>query len=257
MGRRSSIRCSRRAERLMTQTLDIDVPSSWPVEVVEAVDEVVAAHDAFPEAEYSDEVELSSYDRELIDEATQGQAIMGYHATRLLEHEIRSVREEGLRTLSAEATALRLDAAVEVGALDPALADMLRPGAISTSNESNRAKQVCLTSSRNALRSRHGFRRFFTYWGGEAIYWHRPDGDPVLTTLSGIGRSAVVSAAIPIGQVRQRLANVDVARALVVKRLGLSGGGSIYLPAVPSAQIVNVILDGTERWDALAPLSER
>lgn len=236
-------------------TIDIDDASTWPVDVSAAVDEVVTAHDGFPDAEDWDEVHLTAEDREVVDDAIQDLSLMGYHATRLLDHEVQSVRSNGLVPLSPEATLKRLDVAVEVGALPPALADLLRPGAVSTSSESNRTNQVCLTSSRDALRSRRGFWRLLTYWGGEAIYWHRMDGDPVLSTLAQIGRGAVVSASIPIDQVRQRSANVDVAQALVAKRLGIQMGGSIFLRELPPSHISDVILEGSAEWNVLAPLS--
>jgi hypothetical protein len=95
-------------------TLDIDDASTWPVGVSEAVDELVSAHDGFPEGEDWEEVRLTPEDREVLGDAIQDLSLMGYHATRLLDHEIQSVRSNGLVPLSPEATLKRLDAAVEV-----------------------------------------------------------------------------------------------------------------------------------------------
>ena len=51
---------------------------------------------------YYDELDLPSESRAVIEEALEGLRIVAYHATRLMDHEVKAVLNAGLRPLSAQ-----------------------------------------------------------------------------------------------------------------------------------------------------------
>lgn len=240
--------------------LDLDDPASWPPEALNAVDDLLADRDDLAEAEYGDEVRLDAHESSLIDEAIGDTPLAAYHATRLLPHEVESVRRVGLLPLTPELVNLRIGTAVESGAVDTVLAERLRPAALRYAVDPGRTQQVCFTGSRKSLQRRSGFWRLFTYWGGEAIYWDLDDKlpDPALLQLSHIGTPAVVVAALPPSGSRhgRGVRDPELPRRLVAVRLGLDPGLEIHVDVARPGEIVDVVLQGSPAWAELAPVSQ-
>lgn len=241
--------------------LDLDVVGSWPSEVLTAVDWTLAHRVDLVGTEYSDEIELSLSEGELIGQAIGDTQMALYHATRLLPHEVISIRERGLLPLTPDLVNLRLDAAIAAGAINAALAERLRPHALRYAVEPGRTRQVCFSGSRRSLQQTSGFWRLFTYWGGEAIYWELDDRlpDPALVQLGCIGTPAVVVASLPPRGPRHNRGRRDLrlAERLVAVRLGLEPGLETHVDRAHSDEIVDVVLQGSAEWDELAPMSRR
>ncbi len=237
--------------------IDLDVVDAWPVDVRDAVEGIIEDRPDFDDVEYSDEVELTADEREVIDAAVNGVPLLCYHATRLLPHEVESIRANGLLPLTPDLVTHRLEAAVSTGRIDAGVASRLLPAALKYAIDDGRKDQVCLIGSRLSLRSRPGFWRLFTFWGGEAIYWDLADDAPNLDLgiLRTVGSAAVVVAALPSGGPRHRLHNLDLPRRLVAIKLGLECGLETHVDRVDASEVLDVILEGSPAWIELDPMS--
>ncbi len=247
--------------------LDMDVPESWPWEVVNAVDEVIEGRPDLAALDFNeassigpDEIALGRKETAVIDEAIGDTPLALFHATRLLPHEVQSIRERGMLPLTPELVNYRLDSAIAaVDGIDSTLAERLRPAALEYAVDPGRSNQVCFSGSRLSLRKRSGFWRLFTYWGGEAIYWQLDDRlpDPALEQLSRVGTPAVVIAGFPSRGPRhgRGVRHPQLARRLVAVRLGMDPGLETHVHLVRSDEIVDVVLRGSTEWDDLEPMS--
>jgi hypothetical protein len=239
--------------------LELDVHESWPSDVLSAVNEVIQERSDFDGAEYSDEISLGPSEIELIDQSLGDTSLALYHATRLLPHEVESIRDRGLLPLTPELVNYRLDSAVSAGGIDSALAERLRPHALDYAVRPERSRRVCFSGSRRSLQERSAFRRIFTYWGGEAIFWELDDRlpDPALAQLSRIGTAAVVIAALPPRGPRlgRGVRDPRLAQRLVAVRLGLDPGLETHVDLARPDEIVDVVLQGSPEWNGLAPMS--
>lgn len=97
---------------MVRPVLDIDNPASWPGPVIEWARRWAERRDSLDEMR----VDLMEAESELRALLVDRKA-RAYHCTRLLDHEVASVRESGLLALTSELVADRLQQALRVGAL--------------------------------------------------------------------------------------------------------------------------------------------
>lgn len=120
--------------------------------------------------------------------------LRAYHATRLLPHEVESIRRDGLRPLSVEHVEQRLTDAERVGALTAdelarlAARHVFSPESAAHGQIGGRRGRVCAVVGRSSV-SRRGLGLPLSTWGGEAIYWTAGD---LADRLAQIGAPAVV-----------------------------------------------------------------
>ncbi|MDN5724770.1 MAG: hypothetical protein L0G99_02405 [Propionibacteriales bacterium] len=116
------------------------------------------------------------FDEGLLDNAIfdlfDGRSLRVFHATRLMEHEVEAIRQDGLRRLSPHLVKTRIGNAENAGALSHSEAQWLRQHDIYTQRPSGRRDgQVCALLGRHKLTQRSAVEMLLGIWGGEAIYW--------------------------------------------------------------------------------------
>jgi hypothetical protein len=127
-------------------------------------------------------------------------SLRAYHATRLLDHEVVMIRDQGLRILSEELIRERIEAAHHRGHLtSDERAALLVGNVFAEGRARNRAGHVNLFISTTPLRTRvHGVRPPLTTWGGEGIYMAK-GGYDLRARLSRIGRPTIVVVNAELG----------------------------------------------------------
>lgn len=92
----------------MKSPVDVDDRTTWPPQVSEIVDQWAKQYKGT--TKYTSDLALPLEDefRELL----SGRLLRAYHCTRLLPHEVRMVRETGLRPLSADLLCERIESVV-------------------------------------------------------------------------------------------------------------------------------------------------
>lgn len=241
---------------LPSDVLDIDDPSTWHLDIQYAVDACIEDWPDVAGAEYVEEVVLPLEGRILIEEALGDSRIVAYHATRLLPEEVVRILDEGLVPLSRDLLEARLAAAVGCGAISARLAADLLEATGPTLAERHRIGQVCLASSRNSLKVKHYFHHLFNIWGGEALRNHLRTDESGVRSLREIGAPAVVPVALTSEDWKFCDINPDVARDLCAVRLGLEPHGVVRVASVQPEAVLEVVLEGSEAWTRLAPMSQ-
>ncbi len=134
------------------------------------------------------------------EDAVHGCRMVGFHCTRLTDGERIAVERDGLRPLSPELFETRVAAALADGLIDRAVADavLCRNGC----RDENRAGRVWFVFRSWHLTEESGVGRFFSYWGGEALYgWHEADA-AVGYALRTVGVPCIVEATLPAAGIR-------------------------------------------------------
>lgn len=232
--------------------VSVDDPDTWPVEVRDAIG--VRAQALAATAGYASDLAIDPDQEDEFRELLRGHSIVVYHATRLLDHEIDSIRHDGLLPLSAELVRARIEAAANSGYLTDAERGELLRGNLFADNGyvSNREGQVCFFLSRRALNEHvSGLWNLLTTWGGEGIYFGQFSED-VDTRLRVLGRPAVVVAEIELTEGwRTHSAFPGVLNSFVGRMLELDEYDSdlFYRSPVAGNQIADVWLPGDPDYD--------
>lgn len=175
--------------------VEVDDPGTWPTAVAEFVTgcEVELRGLGLTPAELV--VRADVYDERLA-HLLAGHRLRAYHCARLLEHEVAGIRSQGLRPLSAELVADKLEGAVRCGAITAderaSLHEHRRldgPGLVVEG-------RVCLAlSTVDFGLAAHFFNPLLSCWGGEAIYAAHESGATGLAgKLRRLGRPSIVVA---------------------------------------------------------------
>lgn len=127
--------------------------------------------------------------------------VIGYHCTRMHEHEIESVRRCGLVPLTGLLVKERLANAVRLGLLTQNDAQALVKTNLADSSEAHRSHMTWFVFNRSILTEGGGLWRFFTFWGGEAIYVPAYEG-PLGGVLRSIGTPCIIEAAVPVAGIQ-------------------------------------------------------
>ncbi|MDB5963496.1 MAG: hypothetical protein JWP59_4790 [Massilia sp.] len=185
-----------------------------------------------------------------------GEPLRTYHATRLLPHEVESVRREGLRALSPDHVERRITEAVAAGAITGSEAARMRAETVyATGFQGIRTGQVCAVVGLTAFSEDwRGVWPLLTSWGGEAIYFHAsPEGAARL-------RSALGSPSIVVLDLQLDIADWDMfpglETVLGAHLAGLSGLGAdmFYRADVSASAVVDIWQPGCSDYDRFPDL---
>lgn len=194
--------------------LDLGRPGDWPAPLRAALDEVRPVFHAWLTG--SPDRKAALYDRAhaRLHEALQPYALVGWHLTRLLDHEVDAIRTAGLQVLSTQLLEWRISEAQSRALLDTETVAALQ--ANHHANKPYRAGQLWFGFTK-ALPGEQATNRLLRYWGGEALYIEHEDDSATAAVLCGLGRPAIVDAVVPIAWLRDHSVLEDeVARADLV-----------------------------------------
>ena len=223
-----------------TDAVDPDDQQTWP-------DRLRAA------ASLSDAQDAELFSAALLDD----RPLRAYHGTRLLPHEVDGIRRDGLRALSAEHIAAKLESAERAGAISAndrarlAQRQVFSPGSITNWTVSGRRDRVCAVVGLTTLTG-NGLNLQLCTWGGEAIYSGAEDLKP---QLSRIGTPTVV--VLDLQLTRREFKTWGPVMALFA---GLVTGeeprvAEIHvLDAVAASEIVAIWQPGMPQYDSLTGL---
>ncbi|WP_433456563.1 hypothetical protein ACQPXS_47225 (plasmid) [Streptomyces sp. CA-142005] len=233
--------------------VDADDPTTWPQPFAAFVQQRATEADL---EELDLYVDLPLHEHE--DEARRmlaGHLVRVRHCTRLLDHEAEMIRAQGLRPLDLALVHERLDQALERGLLTEEQHAMLaRENSLTHGRWGRRDGQVCLVLSTAPLEHNlPGVRRFFSFWGGEAIYWRYHETHPELAAvLSTIGRPALVTALLDLSDpTADHRIFPSLLHAFVGKALGYAPADAevFYRASVPGNHVENIAFPGQRDYD--------
>lgn len=183
----------------MPSPVDVDDRSSWPPRVTEAVGQWAERYRGT--TKYTSDLALPLEAEGPFRDLLAGRLLRAYHCTRLLPHEVETVRTGGLRPLTAELIRDRIDAARTHGSISPTEASQLREAHVfATGEQRNRERQVCLILSKRVFRENpQGCEPLLTTWGGEGMYMSSR-GAPLRDRFGDLGSPAVVIALLDLGR---------------------------------------------------------
>jgi hypothetical protein len=234
-------------------TIDPNDMSTLPNDVIRAVLEAASA--ARGSIEYIDEISSAGEDAF---RAAWGRALLRtYHCTRLLPHELKIIRTQGLRKLTPTLMLDRIEAARQSGVLTEQEAAQLHQAHVfATPEHVGRAGQVCLIAGRTLFDDNPGAcRRLLSTWGGEALYMSErwPLLDKRIRTL---GTPCIVVADIDIFGHSDTRAYPDIFKLFVGLRLQLEDcmANIFYKDDVPAGHIVDIWHPGHQEYDHHANL---
>ncbi len=227
-------------------TIDVDRPETWP----HATREWAAGHAVAVAGttRYTCDLALDECEEEF--RATfGGGALIAYHCTRLLSHEVEAIREQGLRLLDESLVRERIEAARSQGALSPEVQDRAERGNIyAIGNLAGREAQICFVLGRTIFDDAHGCVPLLAHWGGEAMRGS-PQASPLLATI-GVPTIVVArldfSSSAPRATARPGLAKMFVGRILGTE---LCVADVFYRDPVPAGDLLDIWQPGHPEYD--------
>lgn len=167
----------------MRALVDLDDEMTWPAGVAElAGPDVVHTDESY--AEFRSALGVCD--------------LLAFHATRLLDEEIASIRDEGMAVASDDLIFTKLSAATAAGHLTPEEAAVLAAGNRMSGpcGDAVRAGQLWFFMGRQEMREQfNGLSNLLGLWGGEIINFSAA-AVPFKERLRRIGRPALVIAAV-------------------------------------------------------------
>ncbi|KIO74690.1 hypothetical protein TH53_25005 [Pedobacter lusitanus] len=159
-----------------------------------------------------------SVHRELTDLLLPYKIENAFHCTRLTDDEINFIQKQGMQLPNLDTLNSRIDKLVQTGLLSKAISENLKFK--NEANEQYRKDILHFVFQSPHLEGEGGIARFFTSWGGEALY-NAHEEDPVTgPVLAGIGRPCIIQARIPIANMGRAYFNTKIAR-IYFKNRGL------------------------------------
>lgn len=172
--------------------IDLDRPAAWPADLRRAL---TTHHEALRSREIgplSDRFDAAIY---AVVEALQSYSLVGWHCTRLADHEVADIVANGMSLLDVGLVSRRVDAAVKAGLLAPDHGARLK--AENQAAEQYRAGMLWFCFFNPAIAGEGGIGDLVGLWGGEAVY-NSHDREEIGPIIAAIGRPAVVEAEVPI-----------------------------------------------------------
>ena len=240
----------------VTLPIDVDDPATWPHNVVEIVGRW--AGECRGTTEFTNDLPLPLEDEDRFRDLLSGRLLRAYHCTRLLPHEVDSIRQVGLRPLSPALIFDRVDAARAAGAISAAEAENLHAAHVfATGEEGYRRGKVCLILSKLVFRyNPRACEPLLRTWGGEVMYMSS-GALPLRERLQGLGKPTIVIAHLDLacGQPRHMVFPA-LHKLFVGAALGLADvvADVVYLSPVPPDKIESVLQPGDPDYDALGDL---
>ncbi len=240
---------------VINRTVSIDDRRTWPKPVSREVRSV--AEQLHGTTQYECDLDIPPDEDDAFRATLRGHFFRAYHATRLLDHEVESIRGSGLRILSEELVVQRVGAALDHNAITKKEQAALRSANVfAERKQAHREGQICLALSSQQFLNASGFCSLLSYWGGEAISKSsaiKRLPEPVRR----IGKPAIVVAAIDLS-FPWRVHRVDpgVLHTFVATFLRLQNIGAdvFYRTSVPPEQIVDIWQPGHPSYDRYAGL---
>jgi hypothetical protein len=204
---------------------------------------------------YATDLPLPSDADSALCELLSGYVLRAYHCTRLLDHEVKSVREGGLRLLTAQLIHDRIESAQRESALSDRDADCLRyANVFATGEDIHRKDQVCLVLSRLLFREDpSACERLLSTWGGEGLY-RSSRSHSVPTHVRGLGRPTIV-----VSLLRSRFIKLSfpsLSKVFVAAALELTDRSAdvFYREAVPPSHIEAILQPGDNIYEGFGQL---
>lgn len=186
--------------------------------------------------------------------ALEGQYLLGYHASRLTEDDVSSIKTSGLEVLSVNLLNRRLEALRDAGQLTEQLFASL--SARHQAADDNRANKIWFVFVAATLKDESGMERFFRSWGGEALYNSHEDHRLTGPALRSQGGPAIVQAAVPCNgiqcfmEIGTRLVNIWCASKGI--RTGHQAEFEGYVStAIAAAHILRIDMLGSDTFERL------
>lgn len=135
--------------------------------------------------------------------------IVGYHCTRLAEHEIVGINREGMKILTTELVHSRLQSALDIGLLNEDQHLYIQNSEIlkkSLNNEYGwRTNYIWFCPNLSTLKEGAAVSRLFGSWGGESVYNGHEEDENIGPHLRSIGIPCIVKCSMPIVDVEDDL----------------------------------------------------
>lgn len=130
---------------------------------------------------------------------------MGYHCTRLTDHEIQNIKSSGLKILTPDLIELRLRTVLEHGILSAEAHEYISNSPMlksSTSGEyGKRTGMIWFCPNQETLSEIHAVYRLFRSWGGEALYNGHEEDEKISPHLRSIGVPCIAKGGMPFSEV--------------------------------------------------------
>jgi len=190
----------------------------------------------------------------LAEQTTASGHLLGFHATRLMKHEVEEIKRSGLQPLSVELLQRRLGAAQKAGALTAE--EYRRLFACHQAACENRLGRMAFCFTHAQLKDEGGVGRLLGSWGGEALYNSHEDDAKTGPLLKGLGSPCIVVAAVGVAdidthiEVGERLVNCWCARRAIVTEHRPEFEGKVRTN-IPGENILRIVRLGDPEFLAL------
>lgn len=212
-------------------TIILDDQSTWPSEVVDYLNK---NHKIFYLGSLYFEGELNKpFDVKRHDETHNNLRskllpfnLKGYHCTKLTESEISIINDNGMKLQNLDSLVMRIDRLLEDGKITLEIANKLKAeNEASHENRSNMLYFIFFQHPKEAGESQ--IVRFFSCWGGEALYV-KHEHDPITgIILKKLGVPCIIEADIPISSLSASCLT-NVVSNIFLRNLGFDIGSSYY-----------------------------
>lgn len=233
--------------------VDPDDPSRWPAAVRALCEEWDWG---VPATDYVGDLKLGDDADDALRAALQGHQVRAHHATRLLPHEVDSIRGDGLGVFSRQLFDDRIDAAHTHGHLTRSERNELRAAHMfAVGEDTDRGNRSGLWATlRLASLGRDG-RDLMSSWGGEGIYFSS-GATHLAPLLRRLGRPAIVVIAVAVASSwRQQGCYPSLDRVFLGAWRGLAGGCDLHVDQpVPAADVLEIWRPGHPAYDAIRDL---
>jgi hypothetical protein len=149
--------------------IDLDKPTTWPSAVMDWAGSYAESLRGSTHLTPDLDVPLEGEDefRSLLD----GHGVLAFHCTRLLDHEVKAIRTQGLRMLTRELVEERIAEAHCRGCITDGQQNVaLERNVFARHDEHGREGQVCLVLGRQAFNEPgNGCEPLLSGWGGEGL----------------------------------------------------------------------------------------
>lgn len=141
-------------------------------------------------------------------------SMRGFHCTRLTQHEISEIKNNGLALPNLAMLHKRIRTLLEQSEISAAVAERLM--AINQADEQYRKDRIWFCFYEPHLAGQGGIQDLLSLWGGEALYNSHDRDETIGPILRRLGTPAVIEAEVPISSIR----SVDSLSLLIAARYG-------------------------------------
>jgi hypothetical protein len=233
--------------------IDPDDRHSWPDWLREVMANIDARTD---DADATSDLPVTTEDDAAVREALSGTQLVGYHATRLLPHEVDGIREHGLRVFSRALFDDRINAAFDAGDLDAHQRDqLLSAHMFAVGEETERGQRSGVATTLGVASFDVGGWRLLSTWGGEGIYF---SGGAVhlQPLLHSLGKPAIIQVRVPVeGRWHDQACSPGLARLMLAEWRGMHAGADLFHPyPIPGPDVLQIWQPGDARYDTIPGL---